>query len=232
MMRPLTFLAPIAWSFAAGHTLEPLARALGTPRADLVASALQTVSFFGLCTAVLWVEAVRARAQAGADLTRRDWSEKRRELIAEEKETARQYQAVMDLRFKLVIQNQHYTFPSVITPDHLLHLAKVVGDGKKPTDRALVPPFERGAGKSYQIIKDYMIYNPNHAPGELAVELSGRGDWSLTRAGMGKLLQWISYPAPLLARGQATKTACLRLAKQMRAIEQSIGDAHAGPEGE
>lgn len=63
-MRPLTFLTPIAWSLVAGQTLEPLALALGTPRPDLVASALQTVIFFGLCTAVLWVEGIRARGES------------------------------------------------------------------------------------------------------------------------------------------------------------------------
>lgn len=207
-MRLLSLAAPIAWSFAAGHTLEPLARALGTPRPDLVVSALQTVSFFGLCTAVLWVEAVRARGQAREDLTRRDWSEKRRELIAQEKETARQYQALVrpgNLALGCangLHQTKVFYFPAGITLAHLTAFGDLVAAGKPPRYRNLKATFDHQLWSDF---RDWLMVEQVNKFAVMAEYVNGRDEWNVNACGRKLAIMWRCKASPTGLMSSAKK---------------------------
>lgn len=198
-MRFPAFLIPPLWTLAAGQTLEPLAIALGTPRPDIVASALQTVSFFGLCTAVLWVEAVRARGQAREDLTRRDWSEKRRELIAQEKETARQYQAqVRPGNLALgcangLHQTKVFYFPAGITLAHLTAFGDLVAAGKPPRYRNLKATFDHQLWSNF---RDWLMLEQVNKFAVMAEYVNGRDEWNVNACGRKLAIMWRCQVSP------------------------------------
>lgn len=225
-MRFPAFLAPIAWSFAAGYTLEPLARALGTPRADLVASALQTVSFFGLCTAVLWVEGIRARGQAGEDLTTRDWSEKRRELIAEEKETARQYQALLrpgNLALGCangLHQTKVFYFPAGITLAHLTAFGDLVAAGKPPRYRNLKATFDHQLWSDF---RDWLLVAELNKFAVMAEYTNGREEWDVNACGRKLAIMWRCQVSPTGLMSSAKK--CMIRGNEMKnkQSKQTIG---------
>jgi len=114
------------------------------------------------------------------------------------------------------IGKRKYHFPAGINVEHLLALGYVVSSGKPPTDRALVPPFVRGDGETYQTFRDWVIYHASEKPGELAQFRTKRGDWDFTPLGTVMLYQWLkSYHSPTNTPPEVKKML-ISLSKAMR----------------
>lgn len=192
----VSLFAPLVWPYAAGLVAEPLAVALGSARPDLVASSLQFVTFVGSVTYAGWLASKSLPVQAQPEMTT---SQMRRALEAgraQEREyhTQQQYAAevaAVNSGWRMDIGTRIYKFPNGIFPEHLIALGDVLVKQGKPTDRALVPPFKRGDGETYQAFRDWMIYHAGEKPGALASFASQKGDWNLTVEGRYVLLQWL-----------------------------------------
>lgn len=213
-LSPLTpVLIPLVWPYAAGLVAEPLAVAMGSARPDLVASSLQFVTFVGSVTYAGWLASKALPVQAQPEMTT---SQMRRALEAgraQEREyhTQQQYAAAVaavSSGWRMDIGTRRYNFPNGIFPEHLIALGNVLVKQGKPTDRALVPPFKRGDGETYQAFRDWMIYHAGEKPGALASYASQKGDWNLTVEGRYVLLQWLYKlsHSPTESAGMAKKT--------------------------
>lgn len=222
-LSPLTpVLIPLVWPYAAGLVAEPLAVALGSARPDLVASSWQAVTFVGAVTYAGWLASKSVPVQPQPEMSS---SQMRRALEAgrqQERELAEQKAYAAELSaassgWRMDIGRRVYHFPNGIFPDHLITLAHVLTTDGKPTDRALVPPFERGKGNTYQVFRDWMVYDAGDKPGKLAGFASQKGDWNLTVEGRYVLLQWLDRisRSPTEGAGDAKK-ARLALSKATR----------------
>ncbi len=135
-----------------------------------------------------------------------------RELAEATREYASQVQIASTGSMKLVLGHnaRAFHFPAGVGVEQLLALAECVGNGNHPTDRALVPPFKRGDGESYQLMRDWMLYgSAHHKAGELALPRTGRGDWTLTDKGVETLFMWISHLSPIEGGTRAKKARLL-----------------------
>lgn len=219
-----TVLIPPVWTWGAGLFAEPLAHALRATNPELSGAALQGVVFTG---AAMWAGVLLSKQYAPEPTPAREMTtgEMRRALEAgrqQEREYAELQQYAADVQakssgFRMNVGSRLYHFPNGIFPDHLIALADVLVMQGKPTDRALVPPFERGSGNTYQVFRDWMIYHAGDKPGKLASYASQKGDWNLTIDGRYVLLQWLDRlsHSPTEQAGNAKK-ARLALSKATR----------------
>ena len=142
----------------------------------------------------------------------REGREQERELAEATREYAKTVPTASTGSLKIVLghNSRAFHFPAGVGVEQLLALAECVGNGNHPTDRALVPPFKRGEGESYQLMRDWMLYgSAHHKAGELALPRTGRGDWTLTDKGMQTLLQWLTSLSPIEGGARAKKARLL-----------------------
>jgi hypothetical protein len=222
-MRLPTYLLPVAWTYAAWLAFDPLAAALPTAHPAIVSGSLQALTFALACTAAAALEAYSIRLNAPArEITRRDLMEALQQGRAQERqlaEQARSFAATTTAQgaYKVMVGKRAYHFPAGITPEHLLALAEVIGRGEPPTDRALVPPFTRGDGGTYQVFRDWAIYHAGTVPGELAQFRTRRSDWDFTPLGTMMLYQWCKRMHPPTQTTPEVKKTLISLNKAMRA---------------
>lgn len=222
----LPLFLPFVWTYTGGLFLRPLTVALGSVNPDLSASAWQAVLFIGSATFSGWAigQAVKGEPTqveyTSSDLRRALLEGREQEREASEK--AHQYALTVSVtppgNLKIVLGHnaRAFHFPAGVGVDQLLALAECVGNGNHPTDRALVPPFERGTGKSFELMRDWMLYgSSHHKPGELAVKRSERNDWTLTDTGLQVLLMWLSALSPI-QHGVRVKKARVTLSNTIR----------------
>lgn len=220
---PLALVSmPPLWAWSSGFFLTPLATALGSSNPALAASAWQAVVFVTSATVAVQIlskaagqiEPTPAREITSRELgaALRAGREQERALAEAQREYAKTVQITSSGSMKLVLGHnaRAFHFPAGVGTEQLLALAECIGSGNHPTDRALVPPFERGTGKSYQLMRDWMLYgSAHHKAGELAVSRSGRGDWTLTDKGVETLFMWISHLSPDEGGSRAKKARLL-----------------------
>ena len=210
-LHPLTpLLAPPLWAYSAGFVFGSLASVLGSEHPDLVTASFRAVGFtlafpvIGLLTHLSREEAV-SQAPSAMDLR-----QALREGRAEERELAEQMKYAAQVNAgsqKVKIGKRSYNFPAGIGVEHLLALADVVGRGEPPTDRALVPPFKRGEGETYQTFRDWVVYHAGEKPGDLAQFRSRKMDWDFTPLGTVMLHEWLmSFYSPTNTPPDVKKT--------------------------
>lgn len=219
-LHPLTpLLAPPLWAYSAGFAFGSLAAALGSEHPEVVTTSFRVAGFM-LSFPILGVWMGKDEAVVNpTEYTSSDMRRALQEGREQERQLAEQTKYASELRTgsqKVNVGKRAYHFPAKINVDHLLALGEVVGQGLPPTDRALVPPFVRGNGETYQVFRDWMVYHAGEKPGDLAQFRTKRGDWDLTPLGTVMLYQWLrSFYSPTDTPPEVKKTL-MSLSKAFR----------------